>query len=315
MPWPKFNKGERRRITVFLSSLAGAVFLWLFFALSNTYTYPVKFTIESANASQNPKYRVQQTDSVETKVEGSGWQLIFSKMRPEPQKLKINLKTIHEQSFIPLQTELKNLNKQLSSGQKIINIIPDTLFFRQNGIVSKTVPVKLFYQIQFQSGYGLAAPIELSPALVTLSGPAADMNKIQEVSTEILRNTQVNNDFKHWVNLKTLNAKKIKVYPQQILVTVPVSNYTEKVLNLDIQIRNNALPQPITLYPRQVKVSFSTPLTNYPFIEADDFEAYIDLETWRTKKISRLPIKFGRMPNFIKILKIEPQNADFIINP
>ncbi len=79
MPWPKFNKGERRRITIFLSSLAAAVFLWLFYALSNKYTYPLTFAIQWTDIPQKQEYSALQADSVYAKIEGSGWQLIFSK--------------------------------------------------------------------------------------------------------------------------------------------------------------------------------------------------------------------------------------------
>lgn len=315
MPWPKFSKGERRRITIFLSSLAAAVFLWLFYSLSNKYTYPLTFSVQWTDIPQKQKLRALQADSVYAKVEGSGWQLIFGKIRTEPQKLKISLKNLQKNSFIELKSQLFKLNQQLASNQKIINLKPDTLYFGASDLISKTVPVKLLHQIQFEKAYGMAGPIVLSPAFVTLSGKAADLNQIQFIETEILRNNNVNTNFQEWLNLKNNLGKQIEVYPQQILVKVPVSSYTEKVLNLDIQVRNNQQQQRLKIIPGQVKITFSTALSNYPLIKPEDFEAFVDLELWQTKKISQLPIRFGRLPKFIKIIKIEPQNIDFIIYP
>lgn len=315
MLWPKFSKGERRRITIFLSSLAAAVFLWLFYSLSNRYTYPLRFAIVWTDAPQNQQFSALQPDSVFTKVEGSGWQLIFDKIKTNTQKLNISQKNLQQNSFIELKSLLPQLNRQLASNQKIINIMPDTLFFEQADLVTKRVPVKLFHQIQFETAYGLAGPIVLSPAFVTLSGKAADLNQIQFIETEILRNNEVNTHFKQWLNLKNSLGKQIQVYPEQILVKVPVSSYTEKVMNLDIQIRNNSKQQKLKIFPGQVKITFSTALSNYPLVKPEDFEAFVDLELWQTKKISQLPIKFGRLPSFIKIIKIEPQNIDFIIYP
>jgi hypothetical protein len=43
------------------------------------------------------------------------------------------------------------------------------------------------------------------------------------------------------------------------------------------------------------------------------FEANADLDMWRKYNYSVLPVMLTKLPEFCKIVKIEPRNIDFII--
>ena len=49
-------------------------------------------------------------------------------------------------------------------------------------------------------------------------------------------------------------------------------------------------------------------------MDEDFFEASADLDLWRERNYSTLPVKLARFPAYCKIVKIEPQNIDFIIH-
>lgn len=43
------------------------------------------------------------------------------------------------------------------------------------------------------------------------------------------------------------------------------------------------------------------------------FEATVDLEKWKNRGYKQLPVNLTRFPDFSKMVKIEPQQIDFII--
>jgi hypothetical protein len=54
-------------------------------------------------------------------------------------------------------------------------------------------------------------------------------------------------------------------------------------------------------------------LSNYSNIERGDFEVSADLNNWKSKGYVQLPLVVSKFPEFCKLVKIEPQNIDFII--
>jgi len=48
-------------------------------------------------------------------------------------------------------------------------------------------------------------------------------------------------------------------------------------------------------------------------MDEDLFEADADLDLWKNRNYSVLPVMLSKMPEFCRIVKIEPRNIDFII--
>lgn len=315
MPWFKFNKGERRRIAIFLSSLAMASLLWLFYALSNRYVFPIKLLVVWTDAPTDLKLNTLFPDTLSAKVAGSGWQLIFSRTNPEIPQVKISLKLLNKNTSVDMKTRFSEIEKQLAADQKILDIQPASLSLIKTNIISKKVPVKLRYKFKFEPFYGISESIKLNPAFVIISGDEKNIRNVTSVETEILEKSAVNASFKQTLKLKAFADAKIQVYPNELNAEIPVSLYTEKALYLPIRVKNNEKKLNIQILPSKVKVTFSTALSNYAKMNPDSFEAYVDLNNWETKKLSQLPIKFGALPKFISLIKIEPQTVDFIIYP
>jgi YbbR domain-containing protein len=92
-----------------------------------------------------------------------------------------------------------------------------------------------------------------------------------------------------------------------------VDEYTEKVMDVPIVLLNNNEFRNVKLLPDKVKITFLTTLSNYSNIERGDFEVSADLNNWKSKGYVQLPLVVSKFPEFCKLVKIEPQNIDFII--
>lgn len=311
----KLNKAQKRKFGFFLGSLGLAILFWLIYSLSNRYVYPAVLYVKWTNVPLELKTDYTSYDTLEAQIEGSGWHLLFKQFDTETRQLNISLNTLNGKNYLVLKPLLKKLSEQLPEGQKLLAIKPDSVFFDRNKLISKRVPVKLKYQLKFEQFYGLSNAIRLEPAFVKLKGTAASLQNIAFVQTEILKQQNINSSFESMIAIHQPENATYRSVPEFIKVTIPVGQYTEKVLELDLLVKNKPALQKLSLYPAQVKLTISTALDNYPSIGPDDFEAFVDLNNWQEKNQQRLPIKFGRIPNFIKIVKIEPQTVDFIIYP
>ncbi len=300
MPLIKFSQTERRRISMFFICLGVALAAWLFFALSNSYVYQARTLVRFVNFPQNKAFHSLQSDTVKLQIEGTGWQLLFSKLRISPQSIDIDLKDLNKQTFINLSDQLGYINQQFSSTQKIVYIQPDTLYFDFSSRAIKKVPVELVGDLQFQKQYGISDSVTIRPAYVTITGPKEN---VKNVSGNISKR----------IPFKRPSMANINIYPSYAEVSVPVDEFTEKTVEVSIKVANNRNYRDINLLPEKVKITFMTALSNYSKIDRDYFEATVDLDNWTERSYKQLPVILTRFPGFCKLVKIEPQAVDFII--
>ena len=125
-------------------------------------------------------------------------------------------------------------------------------------------------------------------------------------------NSGINETINTRVNLQPSNEGNLYVYPKSVQAIIPVDEFTEKTLEVPVKLINNNFTN-VKVFPQKIKITFTTSLSRYPEMDEDLFEAVADLNLWRDKGYSTLPVKLIRVPPFGKVVKIEPANIDFII--
>jgi YbbR domain-containing protein len=313
MPFIKFSKVERRRISLFFVCLLFAVGAWMFFALSNRYVYQVQTLVHYVNFPDNKAFHSLQSDTIDLQVEGTGWQLLFSKLRINPQSVNVDLEKLKTQTFINLSDQLTTINKQFESAQKVVNVRPDTLYFDFSSRAVKKIPIRLNYDIRFENHYGISDTVQISPSYVTVTGPLNELEKIDYWYTDTLKLKNINSNLSSKIALQKPLKANINIYPKLVDLRLMVDEYTEKVVDVPIMLLNNNEFRNVKLLPDKVKITFLTTLSNYSNIERGDFEVSADLNNWKSKGYVQLPLVVSKFPEFCKLVKIEPQNIDFII--
>jgi len=282
-------------------------------ALNNKYPYTVKTVLKYNSIPQKKAFHPLQSDTVDLQVEGTGWQLLFSRLRIQPQSIAISLEKLNNRNFILFSEQLYNVNNQLETSQKIISVKPDTLYFDFSEKTVKKVPVKLVSELNFVKQYGVSNPIEINPDYVTISGPEQELDKIKEWKTDSLKLDDVQYTTKNVVGMTQSKLKNVTIFPASVEVKVPVDEFTEKVLEVPVKVINNQEYYNVKLYPRKVKITFLVALSKYSQVNEDFIEAVVDLNDWKKLNHNRLRVKVIRFPDFCKLLNIEPGKVDFII--
>jgi YbbR domain-containing protein len=153
----------------------------------------------------------------------------------------------------------------------------------------------------------------LNPAYVTITGPKADLAKIQSWKTDTLSVKNVGGVINTRIQFKRPSLANINIYPSYTEVKVPVEEFTEKTIEIPITVLNNKNYRDINFLPEKVKITFMTAIGNYSRIDRDYFEASVDLDNWTLKSYKQLPVMLTRFPDFCKLVRVEPQVVDFII--
>lgn len=313
MPFIKFSRSERRKISLFFICLAFALAAWLFFALSNSYVYQAKTLVRYVNFPQNKAFNSLQSDTVKLQIEGTGWQLLFSRLRINPQSIDVDLKQLNKQTFISLTDQLGFLNKQLASSQKIVYVQPDTLYFDFSSRIVKKVPITVLHEIGFVKQHGIADSIRVVPSYVTVTGPAEELANISSWKTDTVKLRDVQSSINTRISFERPPKANINIYPAMAELHIKVDEFTEKTVEIPLKIINNKQFHDVKLLPPKVRVTFLTALSNYQKFDRSYFEAVVDMDNWTNRKYRQLPVRLIEFPPFSRLIRVEPQNIDFII--
>ncbi len=313
MAFVKLSATERRRLSAFFTCLVLAALAWVFTTLSNNYNFTVKEILTYKNAPQKRAFHSLQPDTINTTLQGTGWQMLFSKMNNENRIITVDLHTLENKDYVVLSSQLKQINDKKEFDEQVVGFNPDTLYFDFSNRAVKRVPVQLQSSIKYQHQFAQSNDVVIRPTYVTLSGPGSLIDNIKTWDTDSLKLDSVNETVRGRLNLEAPKEGSISISPKSVQVVVPVDEFTEKAISIPIKLVNNRNYYNVKIFPQKVKITFTTSLNRYAEMDEDFFEAQADLTLWLERGYTTLPVKLTRIPAYFKIVKIEPQNIDFIV--
>jgi YbbR domain-containing protein len=313
MAFVKLSASERRRLSAFFTCLVLAVLAWVFTTLSNTYNFTVKEVLSYKNGPQKRAFHSLQSDTINATMQGTGWQMLFSGVNNANKTVNIDLSTLENKDYVVLSSQLKQINDRKEFDEQIVGFSPDTLYFDFSNRAVKRVPVQLVSKIKYQRQFAQSNDISVKPSYVTLSGPGNLIDNIKAWNTDSLNLDSVNETVNTRLDLQPAKEGNISIYPKSVQVILPVDEFTEKTISIPVKLINNRAYYKVKMFPQKVKITFTTSLSRFAEMDEDFFEASADLSLWRDRGYTTLPVKLTRTPAYCKIVKIEPQNIDFIV--
>jgi len=313
MPFIRLTQIEKRRVFTILACLFLAIAAWLFMALNNKYIYTAKTVIIFKNTPTKRAFYPLQSDTVDLQVEGTGWQLLFSRLRINPSSVVVSLSQLNTKDFITFSDQLYNVNRQLESTQKVISVRPDTLYFDFTKRTVKKVPINLVSKLDFISQYGISSDIILNPKYVKVAGPAEELSKITVWPTDTLKLNKIQGSTTVRIGLQHSIHKNVSIYPSSVEVKLPVDEFTEKTVEVPLKIINNKNYNSIKLYPKKIKVTFLVALGNYSQVNENFITATVDVNEWQELAHKQFTVKITEFPDYCKLININPSKVDFVV--
>lgn len=313
MPFIRLTQIEKRRVFTILACLFLAVAAWLFMALNNKYIYTAKTVIIFKNTPTKRAFYPLQSDTVDLQVEGTGWQLLFSRLRINPSSVVVSLSQLNTKDFITFSDQLYNVNRQLESTQKVISVRPDTLYFDFTKRTVKKVSINLVSKLDFISQYGISSDIILNPKYVKVAGPAEELSKITVWPTDTLKLNKIQGSTTVRIGLQHSIHKNVSIYPSSVEVKLPVDEFTEKTVEVPLKIINNKNYNSIKLYPKKIKVTFLVALGNYSQVNENFITATVDVNEWQELAHKQFTVKITEFPDYCELININPSKVDFVV--
>jgi len=309
----RFNKIQRRKISIFVRCLVVSFIAWLLIAVSNKYTFIVKSSIEYVNLPEKRAFHPLQSDTVHVYLKMSGWNVLLSKVNPSVSNIQVDLSTLANRNFIVFSNQLGFINRQFAADRQVVKVSPDTLYFDFSRQTQRKVEVRVPTNITFKKQYGIIGETKTTPGEVTITGPSEDVSTIDFLETDTVYGTDIHTDIRTVANINRQQRTNITIHPALVEVTIPVGELTEKQIEVPLQVLNSKKYTSVRVIPSKVTITALVSLKDYAALTASDFGAMVDLDNWENNQVSSLPVKLFKSPDYCKIVRVEPQNVDFFV--
>lgn len=309
----RLNKAQRRKINIFFRCIIISFVAWLLIAISNKYTFTVKAGIEYVNIPEKRAFHPLQSDTVSIKIKMSGWDVLISRLRPDTANIQVDLSSLSTRNFIVFSNQIGFLNRQFPAEKQVIMVSPDTLYFDFSKQTQRKVPVRVPTSITFKKQYNIIGETRTNPQYITITGPLEDVANIEYLETDSVTGKNIHTDIRTLANINKNQRTNITIYPTFTEVVIPVGEITEKIIEVPIKIENAGPYSSVRIIPSKVVITAMISLKDYTKWSARDFEAVVDMSEWQQDKVRSLPIILTKVPDFVKVIKIEPQNVDFFV--
>lgn len=301
---------QQDRNLLLLCMIASLVF-WFLVKLSANYT-TVKTLHPQYEISENLAFLNMPPDHINATIRGRGWDLMYEYFANFEPDILID---VNNEDITTLgQTRLINAVEDVLTSSQIqvlrldINQIPLDTEERDE----KTIPILLLLDLETKDGYHQMDSITLKPDSVIISGPASLVDSLDEWETLELKLVDLQQTTTTTAKLHPSPWSGLALSQEEIEVTIPIEQLTEKSLFIDVLVKN--APDSLKIFPDKIRINAIVGLKDYNAIVQDDFQAEVDLagvELNTTENTA--PIIITRQPEVVKSIYFTPKSVEFFI--
>lgn len=304
---------------IFFVCLVIATVLWFVNVLGKSFETEVSMPINYVNLPKNKVLINAPPSALQVRIEAHGFTLLRNRLRLSLYPVNFNLKTFISHSEgtpdnsnyqLASSKFLNYISKQIGSEITIIDISPDTLYFEFDQVVEQKKAVRADFQMTFANQFFQYDSLLFLPDSVTIRGPKSVLDTMVFVKTEKRRFKGLNVTTKREVSL-ALDGQ-LEAFPKKVLVTIPVSVYSEYNDRVPISVKN--LPEDVALitFPGMVQVSCQVAVPFYGNINTSSFIFAVDYNDVLSGK-QTLNVELINAPHAIRKLNFSPNEVEYII--
>ncbi len=295
---------QQKTFRFFMLALFVSLLMWFMINLSKEYTktVPVKITFKKIA----PGYLINCKDTIViTKIQGTGFSLWSNSLKKKQYAINVkdNKKTWNWQQnqYAFQQLFPKNI--------KVLNVIPATISFTPFKLLNKKVKVQYQIKLQPQLGYGVTE-YKLQPDSVTVYGYETVIKDIKTIKTDSLLLNNVVANVSGKVRLQ-IPEKVLQVSEKEISYQYTIERYTQGKFLVPIQLVNVPENSNVTIFPKQVRVQFESPLSLFENYQSEHFMLTVDCSNLENK--TTLPIVLKEIPDGMKNVRVLKKSVTFLV--
>jgi hypothetical protein len=228
--------------------------------------------------------------------------------------VEVNLLDIRKEGSIQVtrRTIEVSISKQLLTTTSLLNIEPQTLTVEYAELQHKDVPIEIDIEVSLEPGYRISESMTVVPDKVRLYANSNMLDSITSVKTvysEIRKGNQTKT-----VKLRLQKITGVQIEPDEVTVTVPIEEFTEKRITLAVMCNDLPGSYIVRMFPSAAEVVCNVPVSRFRELIESDFEISIPFQEFEARKTEgKLQLYLTKQPLWIAHPVISPDAVEFII--
>lgn len=303
-----------REFLVFLAFFVIVFFYWYLVNMSDYHEMEYTFDVALKHVPEDVVITEAPTDKVTVTMKDKGEKILTYRARRSFGQLNIDwrdYKSAGSHVVITDQALTELLGQDLSSSTEIINIVPDTIQYYSASAKGKRVPVRLVGSVSADNSHVINSR-SLTPDSVTVYAPAVVLDTLRAVRTQSVVLDALSDSVSMSLPF-VVPGRGVLVEPSQSTLSVVVTPYVEKTLELPI--RTYLFPYELMLktFPSKAKVTFMVSLDQFHKVSEEQFELVVNYVNLNKEKPGQAHLELVRQPDGIKAVSISPEDVDYLL--
>ena len=302
---------SKNRLRFFLLFVFISFSFWLSTKLSNSYTVEQTFNIEWINIPEG--VIIPNNDQkLNTSITASGIEILLYRLFNDILKIDINQADFGREIFeLNVENQKFFILQQLYNNTSLNLINPSSFKIKYSRLNEKKLPVFPRTKINLRAGYLTDYGVISKPDSVIIRGPKVLLDSIYFVETEIYYEKDVFKSISKKINLKPIQG--VNFSKAIVDIEVSVSRYSEKELNIPIELINQPNGIKVKLFPAKSKIRATIPMKIIGNVGVSDFRLIADYNKILEGQTQKLELYVQKKPAGVKQIILEPKEVNYLI--
>ena len=314
-----FRSKYQQKIFLFLFFVVLSTIFWIIRSLSEVYDAEIMYPVKYGDIPENKVLISEPPDRLKLKVRAVGRTILSHKYNFFLRPLKFNVSSYimttagTDSCYVVTKIAREVLSQELGN-MTILDISPDTLFFRFTGMVTRKAGIKhniVNYPKIFARQYMLNGEISYIPDSIIVSGPNNIIDTLKNVYTEPISINNLKDSVEKSFLLKKID--QVAFSRKKVKMLLPVDKFTEQSYLATIKHLN--VPDSVILktFPGSVRITYTITISCYNKLEPGMLEPYVDYNDIESSMSTKLKVMLDDIPEFVHSLTLYPSSVEFLI--
>ena len=303
---------QKKRLRFFSFFFALSFLFWIITKLSNTYNSSVEFAVNFVDIPELIVLDQHYDTKIKADITASGFELLIYHYFNNIINVSIqNADYSGDLAKVDLMGQKFSLQQQFYQNATLNLISPPNLTFSFDELKRKKIPVAPPKKVNFKPGYDRTGDWVIVPDSVWVYGASQKVDTLRRLLIEPLSDEYI--DYNINENARVLPLDQIKYETEIVLLKAGVKRFTEKSLEVLINIKNLPDSLAIKLFPQSLNVTFLVLIDKAEGINAADFNFICDFNQVQTNKKNALDVFLEVEPIGVTNVRWKPKKVDYLI--
>lgn len=307
------SKSKNLKIRNFLFFLGMAVLLWFLTKFSNEIKANVEADIQYVNVPEEVLLSEKNPKHFSMDLSANGFQMLLYAVKDAV--LEIDVGEYYSQGMTQIeitQLELSGIIKRQLGVANVENLSLSPLRIYLDKSIQKKVPIRFNGNIACKEGFRMLSGIQLTPDSVVINGPSEVIAEIDSISTSKFTKKNVEESFVQELELTSPNTSKVLLSTQLATLQIEVEEFTQKEVQVPIQLVNVPKDVKLKLLPENVIVKFEVAVKDFNTVDAARFQVVCDYEDRISEGHFMIPKIVTKPDNIFRVL-LETKKVEYLI--